>query len=251
MAKIDEHIKKELGQRTIAPSAGSWAQLSSQLETQDKKKGSYKWYLGIAASFLAGILIATFFGNASETELKVVNTQEKTAPKSVDEKQENIFSTEIEGELVYDSQLLKEIVGDLPEQKESEIEEAIKVKIQNQNTYKNQAIANTKTKPSISPEVKDQKNLVAVETSEKTEYEIEMNENQPALLTQVDDKEIDELLEKARRNVRLRNFENPYARVSAKELLENIEVEDKESFKEKVLLALESGLQHVKSSVIK
>jgi len=251
MAKLEQKIKKELEQRTIAPSAGSWDKLSSQLETQDKKKGGYKWYLGIAASFLAGILIASFFGNGNETEVQVVNTQEKTTPNSASEKQENIFSTEIEGELVYDTQRLKEIVGELPGQKEADIQKAPKVKAQKENINKNKRLAKAEKKSFAASDLKKQKDLIAAEDSEKTEHELEMNENQSALLAQVEDKEIDELLENARRNVRLRQFSNPYARVSAKELLQNIEVEDKESFKEKIFLALETGFQHVKSSVIK
>lgn len=253
MAKIDKQVKKELEERSIAPSAGSWDQLSSQLEVQDKKKDNYKWYLGIAASFLVGILIASFFGNGNETEVNVVDTQEKTTPKSVIEKRENIFSTEMEGELVYDTQLLKEIVGDLPEDtvEESTSQPRLAVENKKNNLHKNQQIAKVGIESSTPAESEKQKTLIALEAAEEEKTELEMAENKSALLTQVDDKEIDKLLEKARRNVRLRQFSNPYARVSAEELLENIEVEDKESFREKVLLALESGFQHVKSSVIK
>ncbi|MDT0293375.1 hypothetical protein ACFQ3R_08060 [Mesonia ostreae] len=252
MAKIDKKVKKELEERTIAPSAGSWTQLSSQLETKDKKKASYKWYLGIAASFLAGILIASFFGNGNETEVEVVSTQEEIAPKSAIEKKENIFATEIEGELVYDTQVLKEIVGDLPQQKETKSQEITKPESQNKNSSysKNHSMAKGKTESIAVAELK-KKNLLTEKNSEKISEEKKTDENQAALLAQVEDEEIDALLENARRKVRLRNFKNPYARVSAKELLENIEVEDKESFKEKVLLALESGFQHVKSTVIK
>ena len=49
---------------------------------------------------------------------------------------------------------------------------------------------------------------------------------------------------------KLRNFENPYNLVNAEDLLEHIEVEDKQSFKEKVWLALENGFHQVKSTVI-
>lgn len=253
MAKIDEQVKKELEKRSIAPSAGSWAQLSSQLEAQDKKKGNYKWYLGIAASFLAGILIASFFGNGNETEVNVVNAEEKTVPKSVIEKQENIFATEIEGELVYDTQLLKEVIGDLPEDTVEESTSQPKFALENKKTnlHKNQRIAKARTKPSTSAKSEKQRSLIALKTAEEEKTESGMTENQAALLAQVEGEEIDALLENARYRVRLRHFSNPYARVSAEELLQNIEVEDKESFKEKVFLALESGFQHVKSSVIK
>ena len=66
MGELDKQIKENLEARKISPSAGSWDKLSSQLENQDKKKVNYKWFIGIAASFVAGILIASLFGNGGE-----------------------------------------------------------------------------------------------------------------------------------------------------------------------------------------
>ena len=69
MGKLDKQIKENLEARKISPSVGSWDKISSQLENQDKKKVNYKWFIGIAASFLAGILIASLFGNGGELSL--------------------------------------------------------------------------------------------------------------------------------------------------------------------------------------
>lgn len=54
---IDTDFGKKLRDREIAPKADSWEKLNSRLENDNKKSASYKWILGIAASFVAGILI--------------------------------------------------------------------------------------------------------------------------------------------------------------------------------------------------
>ncbi|TXK77070.1 hypothetical protein [Mesonia sp. K4-1] len=253
MGELDKQIKENLEARKISPSAGSWDKLSSQLENQDKKKVNYKWFIGIAASFVAGILIASLFGNGGETEIKVVNTPQSDASNFKTVNQENIFSKEVEGELVYDSKQLKEIVGELPESKPkvSEVVSTEKSNIKVRNIPSKSS--NAQHKKTLSPQNENVENkaLLAIRDSGKVENATEVLDVSPKELAQVSEQEVDALLEKARRNVRLRQFNNPYARVSSKELLESIEVENKDSFKEKIFLALESGFQHVKSSVIK
>lgn len=253
MGELDKQIKENLEARKISPSAGSWDKLSSQLENQDKKKVNYKWFIGIAASFVAGILIASLFGNGGEAEIKVVNTPQSDASNFKTVNQENIFSKEVEGELVYDSKQLKEIVGELPESKPkvSEVVSTEKSNIKVRNIPSKSSIAQHKKTLSPQNENVENKALLAIRDSGKVENATEVLDVSPKELAQVNEQEVDALLEKARRNVRLRQFNNPYARVSSKELLESIEVENKDSFKEKIFLALESGFQHVKSSVIK
>ena len=253
MGELDKQIKENLEARKISPSAGSWDKLSSQLENQDKKKVNYKWFIGIAASFVAGILIASLFGNGGEAEIKVVNTPQSDASNFKTVNQENIFSKEVEGELVYDSKQLKEIVGELPESnpKVSEVVSTEKSNIKVRNIPSKSSIAQHKKTLSPQNENVENKALLAIRDSGKVENATEVLDVSPKELAQVNEQEVDALLEKARRNVRLRQFNNPYARVSSKELLESIEVENKDSFKEKIFLALESGFQHVKSSVIK
>ena len=253
MGELDKQIKENLEARKISPSAGSWDKLSSQLENQDKKKVNYKWFIGIAASFLAGILIASLFGNGGETEIKVVNTPQSDASNFKPVKKENIFSKEIEGELVYDSKQLKEIVGELPESK-PKVSEVVSTEKSNIKVRNNQAKSSiAEHKKTLSPQNKnvESRALLAARDSEELENATDILDASPKELAQVNEQEVDALLEKARRSVRLRQFNNPYARVSSKKLLESIEVENKDSFKEKIFLALESGFKHVKSSVIK
>jgi|GEM_PF-2391065 len=253
MGELDKQIKENLEARKISPSAGSWDKLSSQLENQDKKKVNYKWFIGIAASFVAGILIASLFGNGGEAEIKVVNTPQSDASNFKTVNQENIFSKEVEGELVYDSKQLKEIVGELPESKPkvSEIVSTEKSNIKVRNIPSKSSIAEHKKTLSLQNKNVENRALLAARDSEELENATDILDASPKELAQVNEQEVDALLEKARRSVRLRQFNNPYARVSSKELLESIEVENKDSFKEKIFLALESGFQHVKSSVIK
>jgi len=253
MGELDKQIKENLEARKISPSAGSWDKLSSQLENQDKKKVNYRWFIGIAASFLAGILIASLFGSGGEAEIKVVNTPKKDASNFKTVEKENIFSKEIEGELVYGTKQLKEIVGKLPEDKSIIEKEALSNKDKKNHTNRpiKPRIAQEKNKLLSTSIYEQNKSLLALKIKTEVENDGNIVEVQQERIAQVEKQDLDDLLEKARRRVRLRQFDNPYPRVSSKELLESIEVENRESFKEKVFLALESGFQHVKSSVIK
>ena len=102
----------------------------------------------------------------------------------------------------------------------------------------------------IKKEVLVSEELQLTEDIEKT-VPLEVEDRQLATLeTQALDAEVEQLLERAQEKAKLRNFENPYNLVNAEDLLEHIEVEDKQSFKEKVWLALENGFHQVKSTVI-
>ena len=208
MGELDKQIKENLEARKISPSAGSWDKLSSQLENQDKKKVNYKWFIGIAASFVAGILIASLFGNGGETEIKVVNTPQSDASNFKTVNQENIFSKEVEGELVYDSKQLKEIVGELPESKPkvSEVVSTEKSNIKVRNIPSKSS--NAQHKKTLSPQNENVENkaLLAIRDSGKVENATEVLDVSPKELAQVSEQEVDALLEKARRNVRLRQF---------------------------------------------
>ena len=68
--KFEEHIKKQLGEREIQPSAEAWKKISEQLEVSEKpKKRYYLWY-GVAASFIGTVLVSTFYFNAEHQKME-------------------------------------------------------------------------------------------------------------------------------------------------------------------------------------
>ncbi len=55
--KFEKEFKEKLDRREIKPSENSWEKLNSQLDSEEKSSKFNLWWLGIAATILAGILI--------------------------------------------------------------------------------------------------------------------------------------------------------------------------------------------------
>ena len=82
--KLEDHIKKTLNSRTIAPTASAWERLSVQLDAQviSKKRGLF-FYLGVAASILVLLSVAFHLPFKNQVRIpannEVVNQQIDTA----------------------------------------------------------------------------------------------------------------------------------------------------------------------------
>ncbi|WP_158962170.1 hypothetical protein [Myroides fluvii] len=66
--KVDKDWKKQLDERTIAPSAAAWNKLSQQLDNREKKKkrGVITTWMGIAACLVVGGLIGLLLSKAEQ-----------------------------------------------------------------------------------------------------------------------------------------------------------------------------------------
>lgn len=64
--KFEEEFKIKFHKRKIEPSPKSWEQLRAKLDKENKKPVSMYWWMSIAASFVAGILIVNLVFNSSE-----------------------------------------------------------------------------------------------------------------------------------------------------------------------------------------
>lgn len=62
----EAQFKQKLQDRELKPSADSWEKLSGRMEQEGEKKTSsqYKWWVGIAAAFVAGLLVMNLFFSA-------------------------------------------------------------------------------------------------------------------------------------------------------------------------------------------
>ena len=240
---FDKKIKQQLEARKIEPSARAWDQLAAELEVKEEKSTKKYWWLGIAASFLGGILITSFFFNQQQVEpVKVVNQHTIEAPKNnLVEAEENLQEINKNEEL---NAVEKSSIATTESkiQPEIEIEKPVLASVNNSSTEtKNRA------QSKVIPQKKEE------QKAQEIKFELE-SYSSPKQLAQTKtpsaEEEAAQLLDDARERVKIRNFNNYYNRISAQNLLENIEVEDKQSFKEKVFYVLESGFHQVKNSVI-
>lgn len=83
--KFEEHIKDQLEERRIAPSAAGWERISGQLEMQQgKKKRKRVLWMSIAASFIIGVgITAVFLQNDTTDAGPIVIAPENTDTQEV------------------------------------------------------------------------------------------------------------------------------------------------------------------------
>jgi hypothetical protein len=161
--KFEENIKDKLEKRTIQPSIGAWDKLSADLNRNDKKnRKGLIFYIGIAASLTAILLVTTVMFNTSEGQLgdpTIVETAPETIENNVEFKDVN---QAIEQET---------LVGVSEEKKDEKEIKHIKSSIKNEPvlaTISNQPIkkdVNNKVKKSIQDELtiaKEEKQAVAI-----------------------------------------------------------------------------------------
>jgi len=219
------------------------------LDAQEQKPTKKYWWIGIAASFLAGILISSLLFNQQEivSENQVV---EENAVEKIQQESEELLP---QGKNSVLSETEK-----LPQQKNTQVAEVVLDVEKTENEVESEIQERQKTNK-LKQKSFQQKQLAKYTQTESKIKNVQLNSTKEAIsekqLAQSElssaEEEAEKLLEAARQKVQIRNFSNPYNLVNAQDLLENIEVEDKETFKEKVFYALENGLKHVKSTVIK
>lgn len=83
--KLENSFREQLNKREIQPSEMAWDRLDAMLSVAEKKKPKKRTWMYIAASFLGFILIGSLFFSQSETEIKTNNAvvvQENTESQS-------------------------------------------------------------------------------------------------------------------------------------------------------------------------
>lgn len=267
--KFEEKMKEKLEQRAIQPSSDSWEQLTTQLDSVKKQKKESKkiqWY-SIAAIFV-GVLILTsilmnqnpaskqnniqFVDNSNEiikkentevvknkdTKQKVIeknnskvfeesSTTDKIVTSSPDKENKNLKKKNVSSEITMSrGKTAKKML----ENKEYDIGLAENDK--NTNRIKNKAL------PVDSLVIEDKVAGVVAQIQE-------LQKNN----AQVTDDEINRLLLKAQREISTAKILKSNT-VSASTLLQDVEAELDETFKQRVFEALKTGFQKVKTAVV-
>lgn len=107
--KFEEHIKEQLEERRISPSAASWEKLSARLdENENRQKSNKKWWLGIAALLVIAISVGGFMLKSENGTIEEQIVE--TPSKEFTEPDENsvIPSTEKENKSAIAAEELKE-----------------------------------------------------------------------------------------------------------------------------------------------
>jgi hypothetical protein len=250
--KFEESIKEKLEQRAIKPTVGSWDKLANKLDAH-KEKNSKKglWWLGIAAS-IAGIILVfnSFLNTAIDVEenapIRVVNGQDSdrglevpsNEKKSVPAEDTFIVDTENSSELETDNRE-KIVTQEIEEQKRQKT----KLASTSQDVNASKIATNTIDKKDVELDNSvinnSEKNYASVET----QATVKNSENL--------DNEIETLLALAKKEVSTQTAINKEkTKVNAKGLLDEVEFDLDESFRDKVFQTLKTGYKKVSTAVV-
>jgi len=232
--KFEENIKDKLEKRTIQPSTDAWQTLANRLDAKNnKKKSPYYLWLGVAASIVAIMFIASqLFVNNNNTTIEtpvIVDTNKETIKKVESEnvlQKKDVLTNNVEKESV------KELNIKTPKPKKTEVAQLTKQK-EEKTVLPNEVIAN---KTSFE-DLKVQQVVAQIQgLKDKGES--------------VTDKDIDALLDQAQKEITLQNIYNETTKtVDANALLQDVESDLQQSFRDKVFNALKSSYNTVKTAV--
>ena len=235
------------------PSESTWHKLSNQLDEEEGKSNRIKfWWLGIAAS-LVGILLVTISFLTKDDNLIIAPTLVETPDEEIIKEEVGISDT---------NQLLS--TEDITAKEESglsiqtENNEAIftstkknskpnldKINPINQYLVAESGNINDETVPGH----KDAKDIIARNLNSDLELEITLTDNtqKKSLVT---DSEIEVLLENARKELDFSKIEIENTEtVDAAALLNDVETDLEESFRDKVFKTIISSYKTVKTAV--
>ena len=243
--KWEDNIRETLEKRTIKPSETSWNALADRLDAKDKKNGKvvYLW-MGAAASVIAILFTVTVFFNGNTTDIQnpvLVDTEqqiknqnlpmEKSSPQEqvvlADEDAKNLEP--IEKNTFEEELRTHQIILTPPKQQHATI-----AKNENQESFESLEIVSQKE---------------TLEDQKVSEIVAQINELKSKGQT-VTDADIDALLQKAQREITFQSILKEGTRaVDASALLQDVESELQQSFRNKIFEALKNSYETVKTAV--
>lgn len=230
--KFEEQARKQLQNRDITPSAGSWEKLEQRLETQQDKKGFNLWWIGaVAAIAVVFFFLGTLFGDQSVVQQTpaVVATPSETVEEQVQlPEEQNLIPQKVENRVASEAAASKEdIPAQQHQQKTLEKALALQVEDRKENMASEEVEKNTFLEP----------HEMLAQTSEEKKSPSEVTNS-----------EVDALLMLASAKI---EADPAYAQstVNAKDLLNEVEFELEESFRDKVFEVIKVGLVKAKTAV--
>lgn len=244
--KFEDDFKDKLEKRTIAPSKGAWDKLSERLEAEDDTSNNKGlWWIGIAASVI-GVLFAVFQFSNTNIEIETV----VDAPENI----ETIESKPVIEDFKTATETTVAVENIEQEQKKLE---------KNSNTGVNKTKLNSTKAPlqiakeEVVPKIKDEKDVLKTKHLEVLAFETEKVQEVAEAMYALSETEqgiseasIDSLLKAAQRDILLSRMKNnDQITIDASLLLQEVEFELDESFRERVFKAFKSSYGSIKTAI--
>jgi hypothetical protein len=247
--KFEEGIKDKLENRRIKPSDKAWSKLSEKLDEQeDKSNNKIIWWLGIAAGLAGVLLVTNLFLKNGDSETVLPTLVESPVESSIEI--EVTPSEEIEGHKVEDllknevMTVAKSAVSNQPKKKSQNILKKSRNLISNRNAFAEKSLQN----PQLENDVPQDSELIMNE--QNINEALAENNEEPNKQNIVTYSEIELLLKQAQKDLTINKIEmDTISKVSASSLLQDVETDLDESFRDKIFTTIVSGYNVIVTAV--
>lgn len=248
--RFEDKIKKQLRDREITPSAGSWEKLSTKLYATEEKKRPITFWIGIAASIIGGILILSLvFNNLTPSDTpEIVDAPKEEVKLEITpvETSEEIFipAKKVE-EQVATSEINKEPITPRsnpilsPERQMHQNNREAVVVIDNRSLLQQQTVR------------------TSIEPATDKIFDLKLNDAINSVIVNVEngktvtDAEVNMLLAEAANKLSEEHYKADFAvgKVNPQDLLQEVEFEMDDSFRDKLFEILKEGYLKAKTAV--
>ena len=246
---LEDNFKDKLERRRLEPTASAWDRIEGKLDaSQGKKKSKIVLWMGIAASFIAGVFITALIYNTSVVdeqtpyvENQPVEVIDEIAPEQISDKPSEILLTDATTNNV---EVQKSVTSPqnntLTEKKRTNPTKSKYRPYSNANTINSQVEEDVAT--SIMKEAAIKSTINAV---------VDVNPDEVKTSDELLDDEVENLLKAAQQNINKQPvYAQPQRVVDANELLLDAEAEvDPDSFKDRMFRTLKKEFNRAVEAV--
>jgi len=249
--KFEEHIKEQMQDRKIRPSADAWKRVSASLEASDEPRNrKFLWY-AVAASFVGLLIISVLFfqsnDNGLDDNIEIVNTNKEdgnNAQKDLQPEKEsqinkplNIVETDVLAREEDSNQKM------IPSNMEGERQSFETLNNGTAIDAGAQVVNNKEVK--VNELLQDSEESIDLKIAEVL-AQVDLLEQNKESLT---DAEVDSLLYEAQRQLLTEKIFDENQSVDAMALLTEVEGELDQSFRDQIFEKLKSGFLKVRTAV--
>jgi len=216
MDKFKNDIQQKFSQREIQPTDEAWGKIAGELATSKSSTSKRLWlWSGIAAGFIGLLVLLTPLYFSTNEALPVVNSEKKSTQDTY----------KLQDQITSVNQLIPKGIQKLP------------VQFSGINSISKVPRTVTSSHPTA---IQLKANSLLAEVEQELEND---------RFTQKNINEVDDLLAQARANLTSKEDRELIDKLSAEQLLAEIDLEDTNSFKDKVWSLIESNFKELKTSL--
>ena len=237
---FEKRVKETLDKREMNPSERAWEEVSSALEEKGSSgKRNYFWY-GIAASFVGILIVSVIYFNSEDltipNEVQIVNTQDdkiEEVQSRTPGEQEHFIPQQIQKK---PEEIVDNIRSDIKSQNNQEPERTLGLASVEKSPSESTPL---KVTPTATEKVIDTKLMEVI-------AQVDLLERNNASLT---DAEVDSLLWQAQKEIITEKLFRGDGSVDATALLNEVEDELDQSFRDQIFEKLKTGFIKVRTAV--